>query len=263
MNTREDFTEYYENLYKKLFDKDKPLKCIPLTSVNPAYDPYHNSLIIGNKDVNIITNVGRSIGGSNLKYTFDNLVKGNDGNYNIEQCGLVYNMKGATISCSIRVSNTIEDSVTISDTNGNTYHQSYGIVSSNTNSFSDDINTVLEASVSSTKGNTISQSESSSQANAAERTITYMSSKSYSKSDTKDITHTTTHEESYAHTVNEEHSHARTDGGSITNESNWSNSEENSHTEEHSRMDINDYNAAKNTPKKREINNLHKRLLGN
>jgi len=56
-------------------------------------------------------------------------------------------MKGASISCSIRVSNTVEDSVTISDTSGNTYHQSYGIVSSDTNFFSDGINTILEASV--------------------------------------------------------------------------------------------------------------------
>ncbi|ORX49024.1 hypothetical protein BCR36DRAFT_251888, partial [Piromyces finnis] len=100
LNTKEEFTEYYNNLYKKLIDLEKTLKCIPLTSVNPAYNPYHNSLIIGNKDVNIITNVGRSIGGGDKKSTFDNLVKDKNGNYNIEQCGLVYNMKGATISCS-------------------------------------------------------------------------------------------------------------------------------------------------------------------
>jgi len=250
LNTKEEFTEYYNNLYNKLLDpkkkKKKPLKCIPLTSVNPAYNPYHNSLIIGNKDVNIITNVGRSISGDDKKSTFDNLVKDNDGNYNIEQCCLVYNMKGAIISCSIRVSNTIEDSAIISDTSGNTYHQSYGIVSSDTN-------TILEASVASTNGNIISKSESNSQSNASERTITYPTSKSHSSTDDINNTHTTTYNESYAHTISEEHSHAKSKGGSVTNESNWSKSEEVSHMEEYSRMDINDYNNVKNTPKKRYI----------
>ncbi|ORX41590.1 hypothetical protein BCR36DRAFT_227590, partial [Piromyces finnis] len=38
LHTKEEFTNYYSNLYDKLMDPEKPLKCVPLNSVNPAYN---------------------------------------------------------------------------------------------------------------------------------------------------------------------------------------------------------------------------------
>ena len=262
LNSKEEIREYYENLYKKLNITN--LQCIPLTSINPAYNPYHKSLMVGIKNadkVNIITNIGSPIGGSGKDLNGSDNIKVGE-NIDINECGLVYNMKGATISCGIRISKSVEDSISISDTNGNTYHKAYGIVTSNTNSYTDDINTILELSLSSTDSNSLSESESNSVSNAAERTISYSISNSESVTDDTSNTHSTSHDESYAHTISEEQTHSRTDGGETVNETNWSKSEEVSHTDEYSRMDLNDYNKAKNSHKKRNLTHLNKRFLG-
>jgi hypothetical protein len=262
LNSKEEIREYYENLYKKLNITN--LQCIPLTSINPAYNPYHKSLMVGIKNadkVNIITNIGSPIGGSGKDLNGSDNIKVGE-NIDINECGLVYNMKGATISCGIRISKSVEDSISISDTNGNTYHKAYGIVTSNTNSYTDDINTILELSLSSTDSNSLSESESNSVSNAAERTISYSISNSESVTDDTSNTHSTSHDESYAHTISEEQTQSRTDGGETVNETNWSKSEEVSHTDEYSRMDLNDYNKAKNSHKKRNLTHLNKRFLG-
>ncbi|ORX41591.1 hypothetical protein BCR36DRAFT_221902, partial [Piromyces finnis] len=168
-------------------------------------------------------------------------------------------MKDSSISCSVRISNTIDESVTITDSNGKTYHQAYGVVYSDTNSFSDDINTVLELSVSSTESKSLSYSESDTVSKSAERVLSYTKSKGKSVTDSSEDTHTDTHESSYAYTESEEHSHARSDGGEVVDETNWSKSEEISHVEEYSRMERKDYENAKSKVKRNDVVSLCKR----
>eukprot|EP00833_Pecoramyces_ruminatium_P005788 jgi/Orpsp1_1/1179820/evm.model.c7180000070882.1 len=138
-------------------------------------------------------------------------------------------MKDSSISCSVRISNTIDESVSISDSNGKTYHQAYGVVYSDSNSYSDDINTILELSTSSTDSKSISFSESGTFSNSSERILTYTEGKVTSVTDSDENTHSDTHESSYAYIESEEHSYARTDGGEIVDETNWSKSEETTH----------------------------------
>jgi len=247
LETKEEFKNYYDNLYKKLMDPKEPLKCIPLNSVNPAYNPYHPLLIrtSNSNRANIINNMGTAYGGNtnNIMKNINNNASEKDGE--VQQCGIVYNMKGSSISCSVRISNTIDESVSITDSNGKTYHQAYGVVYSDSNSYSDDINTILELSVSSTDSKSLSYSESDMVSNSSERVLTYTTSKGSSVTDSNENTHIETNEKAYAHTESEEHSHARSDGGEIVDETNWSKSEEVTHVDEYSRMDLNDYKNAK------------------
>ncbi|ORX34337.1 hypothetical protein BCR36DRAFT_417231 [Piromyces finnis] len=195
-------------IVNKLIDPEKPLKCVPLNSVNPAYSPYHPLMIktTNRERANIINNMGTVYGGNSNK-----IMEFFKDSKDIQPCGTVMKMRDSSISCSVRVSNTIDESVTITDSNGKTYHQAYGVVYSDINLFSDDINTVLELSVSSTEsirttsdsystvkseGESHSQSENWSDTYTDSTGInnTWTTSDGYSDSHTQGHSETTTEE---------------------------------------------------------------------
>ena len=68
LKTKEEFAEYYSKLYQNL--TEKPLNCVPLNSVNPAYNPYHPLLIktSNRKRANIINTMGSAYGGNTNKH---------------------------------------------------------------------------------------------------------------------------------------------------------------------------------------------------
>eukprot|EP00833_Pecoramyces_ruminatium_P006812 jgi/Orpsp1_1/1180844/evm.model.c7180000074843.1 len=171
-------------------DPKEPLKCIPLNSVNPAYNPYHPLLIktSNSNRANVINNMGTSYGG-NTNNIMQNINNTPEEDGKVQQCGIVYNMKDSSISCSVRISNTIDESVKLS--------------------------------TSSSDSKSLSFSESGTFSNSSERILTYTEGKVTSVTDSDEDTHSDTHESSYAYTESEEHSHARTDGGEIVDETNW------------------------------------------
>eukprot|EP00833_Pecoramyces_ruminatium_P014385 jgi/Orpsp1_1/1188417/evm.model.d7180000064671.1 len=102
-------------------------------------------------------------------------------------------LKDSNISCSIRISNTIDESMSISNSNGKIYHQAYGVVYSvvysDSNSYSDDINIILELSTSSSDSKSLSFSESGTFSNSSERILTYTEGKVTSVTDSDEDTH--------------------------------------------------------------------------
>jgi len=95
-NIQEYYNYYYKDLfenyyYKDLFEIEKG--CVALTSDNPAYNPYHSSLIVNSKEGNIITVLG-------------NPIEINKKNVNSEnECGTIQNMNKQSISCHITLPN--------------------------------------------------------------------------------------------------------------------------------------------------------------
>ncbi|ORX75653.1 hypothetical protein BCR32DRAFT_249385 [Anaeromyces robustus] len=246
LKTKEDYEKYYENLYEKLTDS-KP-QCIPLVSTEPAYNPYHEDLIIGNnKNANIIYTKGSPLSDNpsvimeQTKFNFcsDIVIHGN---------------KGISETCTFRISTTIEDSLSISNSKGESYNRSYGVSDSTSDSLADEISNTIDLAKSFTKNNVISHSDSDTNSNALEMATTITNSNSKSSSNETSTTHTKTHDEAYVYTINSEDSHTRTDGGSHSNENNWSENNETSHIEEYNRMTLEDFNNNKKFKRDIRIN---------
>eukprot|EP00833_Pecoramyces_ruminatium_P015059 jgi/Orpsp1_1/1189091/evm.model.d7180000069441.1 len=254
--------EEYKKLFKEKYEniKKNGLKCIALNSINPGYNPYHPALInfkaIDNAP-NIVTVMGMPYGG-NINEYMNVIEQGKDeekDNKRVKHCGIVKNFMDGSLSCSVKISKTIEQSVTITDSSGVSYHNAYGRVVSEGSSLTEDINNVIELSSALTDSKSISCSTSKGDSTALESVYSIVRSQSIADTQSKEKTHTNTHDDSYAHTENEEHSHTRTKGGEHVDTHNWSESQELSHNEEYSRMDLNDYKKTKNLkPGKRSEN---------
>jgi len=234
--------EEYKERYAKIIEKKAiKMKNISLTSSNPAYNPYHQSLINFNKNgkTNFITVLGTPY----TKEQYKNLVKEDSPNY--KNCMSVTNMKGSTFSCSIAYLVSEQQSITIALSNGKTYHKANGQVYSEGDAVTDDINSSVELASALSKGGSISSSESKGTTNSLEQLHSIVNSKALAIMNSNDYTHTDTREESYSHTVSEENSHSRSDGGEVIDETNWSHTDEKSNTDEYSRMRMEDYEKAK------------------
>ena len=236
---------------------DKGIKSIALTSSNPAYNPYHPALIrVKNVEhPNFIK----------LEYSYPyNLDKANkamelvDKEKNLyKECGMIKSSPGSSLICSVSYSNNIDDTISITNSNGESYHRAYGVVHSKGDTVTSEINQSIDLAYSFSDSRSISVSENEGTSNALEHVYTVINSNSNTVTDTTENTHTSTHEDSYTYTENEEHSHTRTDGGEHIDEHNWSDSTEISHMDEYSRMDLADYNAVKDrTFVKRNDNDL-------
>eukprot|EP00833_Pecoramyces_ruminatium_P013895 jgi/Orpsp1_1/1187927/evm.model.d7180000061214.1 len=208
-----------KNLYKKLVDPKEPLKCIPLNSVNPAYNPYHPLLIktSNSNRANVINNMGTSYGG-NTNNIMKNINNTPEEDGKVQQCGIVYNMKDSSISCSVKISNT-------------TYESYYFRI----------------LSTSSSDSKSLSFSESGTFSNSSERILTNTEGKVTFVIDSDEDTHSDTHESSYASRESEEHSHAMQElmVVKLLMKLTGVKSEETTHIDEYSQKDINNYRKAK------------------
>jgi len=246
-----DYKKYYYNIYKKFIKNG--LKCLALTSKNPAYNPYHPALIqVSNKNdkpANIIQVMGISYDENYQKY-LKTLKEANENKSTKDkyvECGTVRNMTScSSVTCTVTYSTDIQDSISITDSNGNSYHKSYGKVTSNGDTYTDEINNQIEliSSISNSVSNSVTDSNGTS--NAYERVYTIIDGQSNSNTNNYEVTHTDTSEVTFTHTESEEHTHTTTKGGEHVEEHIWSDSDETSHTEVYSRMNEESYNKHKN-----------------
>jgi hypothetical protein len=153
--------------------------------------------------------------------------------------------KKSTLTCAVSYFYNLQDTLTISNSKGETYHKSYGYVYSEGDVFSREIGKTLEFARALSKGSSVSISKSDGYSAAIENVHTIVNTNSQSRTNTTDKTHTTTHDESYTLTLSEENSHSRSDGGEVIDETNWSDYSENSSSDEYSRMEAEHYNEAK------------------
>ncbi|KAL6590077.1 hypothetical protein U3516DRAFT_858057 [Neocallimastix sp. 'constans'] len=248
----EELKQQYKEIYDDLMKNG--IKNIALNSNNPAYNPYHPSLIrveqLNDDPLNTIYTIG-------MPYRSEEHIKLIDNSKSdMEECGNFSNMKGSTYTCSVSFTTEIQDTISISNSNGNSYHKSYGKVYSKGDANTDEINKTIELAKTLSNSKSMSLSESKGVSNSIENIYTVINSNSKSTTDNKDQTITNSRENSKTYTVNEEQSHAHTDSGEVVEESNWSKSEEISHTEENTRMEKKDFDKVKNevyTPRLKDI----------
>ncbi|KAL6589314.1 hypothetical protein U3516DRAFT_806765 [Neocallimastix sp. 'constans'] len=248
----EELKQQYKEIYDDLMKNG--INNIALNSNNPAYNPYHPSLIrveqLNDDPLNTIYTIG-------MPYRSEEHIKLIDNSKSdMEECGNFSNMKGSTYTCSVSFTTEIQDTISISNSNGNSYHNSYGKVYSKGDANTDEINKTIELAKTLSNSKSMSLSESKGVSNSIEKIYTVINSNSKSTTDNKDQTITNSRENSKTYTVNEEQSHAHTDSGEVVEESNWSKSEEISHTEENTRMEKKDFDKVKNevyTPRLKDI----------
>ncbi|KAG4104866.1 hypothetical protein H8356DRAFT_1638435 [Neocallimastix lanati (nom. inval.)] len=113
--------DYINSIYDKLQNSKK--RCIPLTSINPGFNPYHKNLTIGVDAANVRYALGNII---NIdKNIFNNIPSG------ITKCSAVNNCKGCNVVCNAIITGSIEKQYSISDSNGITRSSTYGTVTEN------------------------------------------------------------------------------------------------------------------------------------
>jgi len=124
---RAPYKEEYKKEIKKLYENfiGKGMKSLSLTSKNPAYNPYQPALIkikdIDEYKINYITTMGMPYEAD--KSLYENLVK--DGKSKFKDCASITREPGSVISCTIAYTEDIQDTVSISNNNGKSYHKSY------------------------------------------------------------------------------------------------------------------------------------------
>jgi len=110
----------YENLI------ENGIKNIALTSENPAYNPYHRDLIkVKNlRYTNMVTTLGTPY---KIKYEkFLEEMKAADKDF--RECGSFELNEGSTYTCSVAYINEVQNTTSISNNQGVSYHKSYGKV---------------------------------------------------------------------------------------------------------------------------------------
>ncbi|KAG4093689.1 hypothetical protein H8356DRAFT_1402663 [Neocallimastix lanati (nom. inval.)] len=238
----EELKQQYKEIYDDLMKNG--IKNIALNSNNPAVEQLNDD------PLNTIYTIG-------MPYRSEEHIKLIDNSKSdMEECGNFSNMKGSTYTCSVSFTTEIQDTISISNSNGNSYHKSYGKVYSKGDANTDEINKTIELAKTLSNSKSMSLSESKGVSNSIENIYTVINSNSKSTTDNKDQTITNSRENSKTYTVNEEQSHAHTDSGEVVEESNWSKSEEISHTEENTRMEKKDFDKVKNevyTPRLKDI----------
>ncbi|ORX98451.1 hypothetical protein LY90DRAFT_519983 [Neocallimastix californiae] len=237
----------YRKEYKKAYDNfiKRGLKSVALVSENPAYNPYHHALIkiegINPDKINIITTMGIPYTGD--KKLFEELAKNKTTDF-IECVSL--SSKDSTMTCTISYSDEIQDTVSITDDNGVSYHKSAGKVYTQGDTYTEEKNRSLELARALSVSNSTNESTSNGFSKSIEKVHNIINTTSNSTSENTEDTHTDSKDFAHTYSVSEDHSHAETTTHDESNETNWSKSEETSKTEEYSRMNTKDWDQYKN-----------------
>ena len=241
--TKEEYKEEIKKLYEKFIGNG--MKSLSLTSKNPAYNPYHPALIkikdIDEDKINYITTMGMPYEAD--KSLYENLVK--DGKSKFEDCASITREPGSVISCTIAYTEDIQNTVSISNNDGKSYHKSYGKVYSKGDTTTKEINESLQLANALSYSTSTHESDSKGYSESLEKVYAVIDSESLARTKNKETTHTESTEHTTSHMVSEEHAHTVTNSKDVTDETNWSNSIELSHTDEVSKMDLNDFNNVK------------------
>jgi len=229
-------TTYINKIYDKL--KDTKQKCIPLVSVNPAYNPYHKSLIVGVDsripNVRYVTGVVVNLPDS-LGSVINSIPKG------FTECAAVNNCEGCSVLCNVLISATKENQISITTSNGEVSTHTIGNIESNTDSLTDEISNTIEVASTLTDGNTITHSDSNTDTNSLEIAVTLAHSNSTGESSDNSFTFNSEYSESIIHGVTEDDTHAITNTTGSSDEINWSGYREHSDTTEYSYLSKDDY----------------------
>jgi len=220
-----EYKEKLEKIYKDF--RENGLKGIPLASQhNPAYNPYHHTLIeidgIRPDEINFVTTMGIPYTGS--EKLFKELAK--DKKSDFIDCPSLSN-KGASITCTVSYTDLIQDTISISNENSYSYHRSNGKTITKGDTYTEEQNKSIELAHALSISISTSGSTSKGFSKSFEKTHGIINSTNNSITISTDDTHT----------INEDHSHAVTEGKDVANEINWSESDETSKSEEYSRMD--------------------------
>ena len=223
--------DYINSIYDKLQNSKK--RCIPLTSINPGFNPYHKNLTIG-------------VDAANVRYALGNIINIDKNIFNdipsgITKCSAVNNCKGCNVVCNAIITASIEKQYSISDSNGITRSSTYGTVTENSSTFTDEISNTMEVANSLSDSGSISQSNSESKTNSLEQAVSLTHSNSTSNTNERSTTHIDEHSESHIHGVSEEKTHATTNTDIETREKNWNKYSERSKTQEYSHLSMDDY----------------------
>jgi len=237
--TIEEYKEKIKAVYEDFIKNG--LKSIPLASQhNPAYNPYHHALIkidgIGPDEINFVTTMGIPYTGS--EKLFEELAKKNKKDF-IDCVSL--SDKDSTMTCTISYTEDIQDTISISNENGQSYHRSNGKTITKGDTYTEEQNRSIELARAYAVSNSTNGSTSKGFSNSFETTHSIINSTSNSTSINREDTHTTSSEYAHTYTVNEDHSHSVTNGRDVSNETNWSKTDETSTTEEYARMDQKDF----------------------
>jgi len=219
----ENVSKYVDEIYKELKRGQK--QCIPLVSVNPAFNPYHKSLIVGvegSPNIRDATGISISFSNSDVESVIDynKFDMNNDFTKNIARCAGVSNCEGCNVICNTLISTTIENQYSITTSDGTSVTHSIGDVTSDSNTLTDEISNTIEVAKSLSKSNSISGSDSESGTNTLEIAIAIAQSESNSLSNEESTTHNDEYSESNVHSISEEDSHAITNTEGETNEVN-------------------------------------------
>ncbi|KAG4086029.1 hypothetical protein H8356DRAFT_1373585 [Neocallimastix lanati (nom. inval.)] len=177
-------TTYINKIYDKL--KNTQQKCIPLASVNPAYNPYHKSLIIGVDSripnaryvTGVVVNLPDSLGS-----VINSIPKG------FTECAAVNNCEGCNVLCNVLISATKENQISITNSKGEV-----------------STHTIVASTL--TDGNTITHSDSNKDTSSLEVAVTLAHSNSTSESSDNRFTFNTEYSEAIIHGVTEDDTHA-------------------------------------------------------
>jgi hypothetical protein len=229
-------TTYINKIYDKL--KNTQQKCIPLASVNPAYNPYHKSLIIGVDSripnaryvTGVVVNLPDSLGS-----VINSIPKG------FTECAAVNNCEGCSVLCNVLISATKENQISITNSKGEVSTHTIGNIESNTDILTDEISNTIEVASTLTDGNTITHSDSNTDTSSLEVAVTLAHSNSTSESSDNGFTFNTEYSEAIIHGVTEDDTHAITNTTGSTDEINWNGYKEHSDTNEYSYLSKDDY----------------------
>jgi len=180
---KKNVDKYVDEIYKEL--KRSKKECIPLVSVNPAFNPYHKSLTIGVEgSPNIRDGTGSSISFSDSivqsVIDYNKFDINSDFTKNFAKCAGVNNCAGCNVVCNTLISTTVENQYSITASNGVSVTHSIGDVTSDSNTLTDEISNTIEVAKSLSKSNSITGSNSESSTNTLEVAIAMAKSVQFS-----------------------------------------------------------------------------------
>jgi len=188
------------------------------------------------------------------KFLRENEDKGKD----FKECGSFQLTEGSTYTCSVAYTNEVQDTISISNSRGTSYHKSYGKVYSKGDTSTDEINKSIELAHALSGSKSFSKSLSEGGSSSIKKVYTVINSNSKALSDTRESSHAETNERSISHIESEEQSRATTNSKEHSEETNWSTTHETSHNDEYTYMNPEEYKAVANV--KNEYRNVDKGL---
>ncbi|KAG4089833.1 hypothetical protein H8356DRAFT_1356416 [Neocallimastix lanati (nom. inval.)] len=184
----------------------------------------------------------------NIRYTnmvtTSGIPENEDKGKDIKECGSFQLIEGSTYTCSVAYTNEVQDTISISNSRGTSYHKSYGKVYSKAHALSG--------------SKSISKSLSDGGSSSIEKVYTVVNSNSKALSDTRESSHEETNERSILHIESENQSRATINSKENSKETNWSSTHEKSHTDEYTHMNSAEYKAVADA--RNEYRNITKGL---